>query len=116
VEDPWKKVKDKFKVGDIVEGEIHKIEEFGIMVKLDDEIHGLAHVSELSDGQMLDLKTLREKFKIGEKAKFEVISVEPSEHRLGLRLEGVQGRKVKPVKEVKDEEKVEEAKEEEVKE
>ncbi len=108
VEDPWKKVKDKFKSGDIVEGEIHKIEEFGIMVKLDDEIHGLAHVSELSDGQMLDLKTLREKFKIGEKAKFEVISVEPSEHRLGLRLEGVQGRRVKVAKD----EKVEEVKEE----
>lgn len=95
VEDPWKKVKDKFKSGDIVEGEIHKIEDFGIMVKLDDEIHGLAHVSELSDGQMLDLKALREKFKIGEKMKFEVISVEPSEHRLGLRLEGVKGRVAK---------------------
>jgi len=124
VEDPWKKVKDKFKAGDIVEGEIHKIEEFGIMVKLDDEIHGLAHVSELSDGQMLDLKTLREKFKIGEKSKFEVISVEPSEHRLGLRLEGVQGRKVKVAKDdhVKAsndahvaEEKVEEVKEDEKK-
>jgi len=118
VEDPWKKVKDKFKAGDIVEGEIHKIEEFGIMVKLDDEIHGLAHVSELSDGQMLDIKTLREKFKIGEKFKFEVISVEPSEHRLGLRLEGVQGRRVKVAKEEKVEdvkvEKSEEKKEEEV--
>jgi len=116
VDDPWKKVKDKFKVEEIVEGEIHKIEDFGIMVKLDDEIHGLAHVSELSDGQMLDLKALREKFKIGEKARFEVISVEPSEHRLGLRLEGVKGKK--SVKEDpstnaqgKIEEKVEEVKE-----
>jgi len=110
VEDPWKKVKDKFKTGDIVEGEIHKIEDFGIMVKLDEHIHGLAHVSELADGQMLDLKALRDKFKIGEKMKFEVISVEPSEHRLGLRLEGVKGRGEK--KEVAEEKKGEEKKSE----
>lgn len=109
VDDPWKKVKDKFKVGEVVEGIVHKIEEFGVMVKLDDEIHGLAHVSELSDGQMLDLKTLKEKFVAGEKMKFEVISVEPSEHRLGLRLAGVRGRKVKSEEPV---EKVEEAKKE----
>lgn len=127
IDDPWKKVKDKFKVGEVVEGLVHKIEEFGVMVKLDDEIHGLAHVSELSDGQMLDLKTLKEKFPAGEKMKFEVISVEPSEHRLGLRLAGVKPRKAKKdeakedVKETKEdpstsvqgkEEKVEEKKEE----
>ncbi|KKQ27083.1 MAG: RNA binding S1 domain protein [Candidatus Magasanikbacteria bacterium GW2011_GWC2_37_14] len=108
VEDPWKKVKDKYKVGDIVEGLIHKTELFGLMIKLDDEIHGLAHLSELTDSPDVDNKALKEKFAVGSKHNFEIISIEPSEHRLGLKLEGVKGKK--PVKAEKAEKKVKEDK------
>lgn len=100
VEDPWKKVKDKYKVGQIVEGKVHKVEPFGLMVKLDEEIHGLAHLSELFDGPAA-FEQLKERFKINEKHNFEIISIDPSEHRLGLKLEGVKGRKA--VKAKKDE-------------
>src|SRR3989338_3522929 len=49
VEDPWKSVKDKYKIGDKVKGKVLKIETFGLMIGLDKDIHGLAHISELSD-------------------------------------------------------------------
>lgn len=94
VEDPWKKVKDKYKTGQIVEGVIHKIEPFGLMVKLDDDIHGLAHLSELSD-TAVNVEQWKEQFKIGQTCKFEIITIEPSEHRLGLKLEGIKSKKVK---------------------
>ncbi len=93
VDDPWKKVKDKYKVGQIVEGIVHKSEPFGLMIKLDDEIHGLAHISELSDNPNVDYKEVKEKFLFGSKHNFEIITIDPSEHRLGLKLEGVNGRK-----------------------
>lgn len=105
INDPWKSVKDKYTVGQIVEGEIHKIEAFGLMVKLDDDIHGLAHISEVSNKVVHDVKELREMFKMGETRKFEIINIEPSEHRLGLRLEGVKPRETKKKK--KSEEAVE---------
>lgn len=92
VDDPWKHVKEKYKVGEIVEGIVHKVEPFGLMVKLDDQIHGLAHISELSDAPMNDIKDLRDKFPIGSKHRFEVMNVEPAEHRLGLKVEGVKGK------------------------
>ena len=92
VDDPWKKVKDKYAIGQVVEGEVHKVEPFGLMVKLDDEIHGLAHISEVSDGAVADVNQLREMFKVGQKYSFEVVTVEPAEHRLGLKLEGVKGK------------------------
>ena len=104
VDDPWKSVKEKYKVGETLNGEIHKIENFGLMVKLDEDIHGLAHISELS---ARDAAELRERFTIGQKSDFEVISIEPSEHRLGLKLLGD-----KKTKEVVKEEKAEEPKEE----
>ena len=92
VDDPWKSVKDKYTIGQVVEGVVHKIEAFGLMVKLDDQIHGLAHLSEISDAPIADLKDLREKFTLGEKYRFEIVSIEPAEHRLGLKLEGVKGK------------------------
>ncbi len=107
VDDPWKSVKEKYTIGQIVKGEVHKVESFGLMVKLDNEIHGLAHISDLSDKRVADPKELLVKFEIGKPYNFEIISIEPGEHRLGLRLEGVKKKESK-----KEDEKVEEKKEE----
>jgi len=118
IDDPWKKVKDNYKVGSKVEGKIIKVEPFGLMVALDDDIHGLAHISEISDKPIEDIKS---EFKIGETREFEIVSLEPAEHRLGLRIAGVKGKVKKekkddskkeekaetPVEEVKKEEKAE---------
>jgi small subunit ribosomal protein S1 len=100
VDDPWKSVKDKYTIGQIVEGVVHKIEAFGLMVKLDDQIHGLAHLSEISDAPIADVKDLREKFTLGGTYRFEIVSIEPAEHRLGLKLEGVKGKTRVPKKEL----------------
>ncbi|MBU1901608.1 hypothetical protein KKG82_04545, partial [Patescibacteria group bacterium] len=80
---------------------------FGLMVKLDSNIHGLAHISELSNKAISDLSELKSMFVIGEDHEFEIINIEPAEHRLGLRLAGVKPKK----QEKKTEEKVEENKE-----
>ena len=92
IDDPWKSVKDTYKVGQITEGEIHKVEPFGLMVRLDDQIHGLAHISELSDSIMSE-GSLRDQFKEGERHRFEIMNIEPAEHRLGLKLEGVKSKR-----------------------
>tara|TARA_Y100001970_G_C14147971_1_gene810941 strand:+ start:220 stop:1416 length:1197 start_codon:yes stop_codon:yes gene_type:complete len=88
-DDPWKTVKETYTEGQKVDGTIHKIEPFGLMVKLDDHIHGLAHISEVSNTPVHDLAQLKEMFSIGEIKKFEIITIDPTEHRLGLRVEGV---------------------------
>jgi len=89
IEDPWKLVKDKYKEGEKVTGKILKIEPFGLMVSLDKDIHGLAHISELSDEPVVNIT---DKFKVGQELEFEIMSVEPAEHRLGLKVAGVKGK------------------------
>ena len=93
VQDPWKAVKDLYKVGQIVKGEVHKVEPFGLMVKLDDEIHGLAHISELSDKTIHDSRELESMFEVGKEYDFEIVNIEPAEHRLGLRAAGLKKKK-----------------------
>ena len=89
IEDPWKSVKERYKVGDTIKGKVLKIEPFGLMVGLDKDIHGLAHISELSDQPITNLA---DKFKVGQELEFDLVSLEPAEHRLGLKLAGVKGK------------------------
>ncbi len=83
IDDPWKNVAEKYNINDIVEGTILKINPFGFFVELDPDIHGLAHVSEMDKTPGADITHLG---KIGETKKFRIVSIEPTEHRLGLSL------------------------------
>ena len=78
------------------------------MVKLDDEIHGLAHISELSDKTIHDSRELESMFEVGKEYDFEIVNIEPAEHRLGLRAAGLKKKKKEETnEEVKEEVKVE---------
>lgn len=105
VDDPWKSVGERYKVGQEVQGTILKVNPFGFFVELDPEIHGLAHVSELSDKPVTDVHSLG---KAGDVVTFKIVSIEPKQHRLGLSLKGV-GKTDAPVEEAKAEEVKEEA-------
>ncbi|PIR73252.1 MAG: 30S ribosomal protein S1 [Candidatus Moranbacteria bacterium CG10_big_fil_rev_8_21_14_0_10_35_21] len=106
--DPWSEVDKKYKVGDIVDGTAHKINRFGIFVYLDQDIHGLAHISEMAE--VYPGKNLDELVKAGEKYLWKILSVEPATHRMGLVLakkgdKSAPAKKEKAVKEEKATEK-----------
>jgi small subunit ribosomal protein S1 len=106
-QDPWAGIAEKYKIGQQVEGKVIKVNPFGLFVELDKDIHGLAHVSELSDKQTMSLPDIEKIAKPGDSKTFTIVSIEPSEHRLGLSLVGLSKKK----KEKKDEDKKEETKE-----
>lgn len=81
--DPWVKAASKYKVGDVVKGEVTKITPFGAFVSLDEEIDGLVHISELSADHIVDPGQIVE---LGKGYQFKIISIEPESHRLGLSL------------------------------
>mgnify|MGYP001578111728 CR=1 FL=1 len=83
IPDPWKQAAEKYKVGDAVSGTVLKLNPYGAFVELDPDIHGLAHVSELTKGGEQDMSKL---LAVGEKRMFKILSIEPAAHRLGLGL------------------------------
>jgi len=87
VPDPWKNVGDKYRIGQLVKGKILKANPFGFFVELDPDIHGLAHISELSRKPVRDLSEIA---KPGDVLSFMVVSVEPDQHRLGLSLKALE--------------------------
>lgn len=92
MKDPWQEATQKYKEGTVVEGEILKVNPFGLFVKLDEEIHGLAHISELG---LKPKEKISEIFSAGEKREFEIINISPEEHRLGLKLADKKSKKDK---------------------
>ncbi len=92
-EDPWKNIHKKYKVGDKVKGKVLKLNDFGAFVELDKDIHGLAHISELSD---YPIQSPSEVLEIGKTYDFKIVSLEPSEHRLGLSIKALKEKKSSP--------------------
>lgn len=90
--DPWEDAVKKYKLGQIVMGKVLKLAPFGAFIELDPDIHGLAHLGELSEEKIQDASAV---LKEGEECEFKIISIEPQEHRLGLSIKAL---KEKPPK------------------
>ncbi len=85
--DPWLDAIKRYSVGQNVKGSITKVTPFGAFVQLDDDIHGLVHISELS---LKQIKDPAEVVAAGDKKEFKILSIEPGEHRLGLSLKAIE--------------------------
>lgn len=86
VEDPWKQAVERYTIGQVVKGKILKINPFGAFVELDEHIHGLAHISELSHEMIRDP---RDVVSTDETYKFKILTIDPKNHRLGLSLKAL---------------------------
>lgn len=86
VPDPWIEATKKYKVETVIEGEVNRITPFGAFVKLDDEINGLIHISEISEDELDDTS---ETLKVGDKVKAKIIQIDPDEHRVALSVKAL---------------------------
>jgi len=85
-EDPWLEAAKKYKIGKVIQGEISRVTPFGAFLKLDDDINGLIHVSEITDKEIKDPS---EVLKVGDKVEAKIIAIEPDEHRVGLSIKAL---------------------------
>jgi ribosomal protein S1 len=72
----------KYNLGDIAEGTVNSMNNYGIFVTLEKDLSGLVHTSELPEG----VKDPKEIAKVGEPIRVKIISLDPKEHRLGFSL------------------------------
>lgn len=84
--DPWESINDRFKVGDMVTGQVAKIASFGAFVNLNGDIDGLIHISQLSEDHVERVKDV---IKVGDEITARVIKVDSIERRIGLSIKAV---------------------------
>jgi small subunit ribosomal protein S1 len=85
--DPWETAEGKYGIGEIFEGTITNIVNFGAFVRLEEGLEGLIHNSEW--GQVGSPQSVRE----GDSVQVRVISLDSERHRMGLSLEKISGNK-----------------------
>jgi len=84
--DPWVVKATSMKEGQLVEGTITHLTKFGAFAKLDEDLEGLIHISELSDQRINHPK---EVVKEGDVVTLRVIKVDAERRRIGLSLRKV---------------------------
>ncbi|MBI2574036.1 MAG: S1 RNA-binding domain-containing protein [Candidatus Wildermuthbacteria bacterium] len=80
-EDPWKEVEGKYKKFDQIKGKVTKLNPFGAFVEVEPRIQGLCHISEFGTR-----KKMEEAIAAGETYDFQILELNPAEHRMSLKL------------------------------
>jgi small subunit ribosomal protein S1 len=85
-EDPWQSKVEKFSVGQLVEGVITRLTKFGAFARLEGDLEGLIHISEISDHR---IEHPKEVLKDGDVKTLRIIRIDTDQHRIGLSLRKV---------------------------
>ena len=81
-EDPWETdIPKRFAPGNTVNGEVTKVTNFGVFVKLEENLEGLLHISELADYKVEDPEDV---VQVGEQLEVRVLRVDTEERKIGL--------------------------------
>jgi small subunit ribosomal protein S1 len=81
--DPWANVEDRYTVGQVIDGTVTNVVNFGAFVCVEDGLEGLVHVSELADGHFLHPRNVVHE---GERVRARITSIDGLGRRLGLSL------------------------------
>ncbi|KYH35764.1 hypothetical protein CLTEP_01570 [Clostridium tepidiprofundi DSM 19306] len=83
---PWDKITQKYKIGDIVEGTVVKIADFGAFIEIEPGIEGLVHVTELSNEMNMKPSSI---VNIGDIVKVKILDIDENKKKLSLSMKEV---------------------------
>lgn len=84
--DPWLQKVERLREGQLVQGVITHLTKFGAFARLDEDLEGLIHVSEISEQRISHPK---EVVKEGESVTLRIIKIDPERRRIGLSMRKV---------------------------
>lgn len=79
--DPWEAVIREHPVGSRIEGEVVRVLDFGVFVRIEEGVEGLVHVSQLSTEHVDKPSSI---YSVGDKVEAEVINIDLQERKIGL--------------------------------
>ncbi len=81
-EDPWATdIPNRYQQGQLVNGKVTKITNFGVFVGLEDGLEGLLHISELADHKV---ENPQDVVSVGDEIEVKILRVDSEERKIGL--------------------------------
>lgn len=90
-EDPWKSIISEYQVGDIVEGKVVRLADFGAFVEISAGVEGLVHVSEISSKHIQKPSDVLNR---GDKVEVEILKIDQENKKLSLSIKEAEGHSV----------------------
>jgi small subunit ribosomal protein S1 len=81
--DPWATVEENYPPGAYVQGDVVRVTPYGAIVKLEDDIEGLLHISEIAGRR---INRVEDVLDAGDRIKVKIINITPKERRINLSL------------------------------
>jgi small subunit ribosomal protein S1 len=81
--DPWSDIDSFFRIGDVVQGTVSKITNFGAFVELKDGIDGLVHISQIQEDRVEKVKDV---LKPAQAVTARVVKIDREQRRIGLSI------------------------------
>jgi ribosomal protein S1 len=101
---PWEDAATRFHPGLVVTGKVSRLTDFGAFVELEPGIEGLIHISELAPQR---IRRAKDVVQVGQEVQVKVLSVDPTQRRIGLSLKQALAKPEEPAAVEEAEEEVE---------
>ena len=84
--DVWEGFFNRHQEGDVVDGKISRLTDFGAFVEIEEGVEGLLHVSELDEEHV---EKPEDRLKVGESYRMKIIKMSEVERKIGLSIRAV---------------------------
>lgn len=81
--EPWSVINEKYEVGQVVEGKVVQIKEYGAFVELEPGLDGLVHISEVANKRVTDIA---EELEIGQAVAAKILEIDTERKRISLSI------------------------------
>lgn len=88
LDDPWESLEERFKEGDVVQGRVVSLADFGAFVEVEPGLDGLVHVTELAWTGRINHP--REVLEIGAEVGVKVVGIDTENRRLSLSIKALE--------------------------
>lgn len=84
IKHPWENIEEKYPIGEVVEGKVVSITDYGAFIELETGIEGLIHISEMSWSQ--HIKHPSQLLNVGQNIEAKILSIESENKKISLGL------------------------------
>jgi small subunit ribosomal protein S1 len=84
--DPWSLVEESYQIGQVVEGTISGVVDFGAFARIEDGVEGLIHISELAEGDFMHPRNVVQQ---GDQVTMRILKIDSQNRRMALSLRQV---------------------------
>ncbi|MDW7676023.1 MAG: 30S ribosomal protein S1, partial [Bacillota bacterium] len=85
--EPWKVAGEKYQVGEVIEGEVVRLVDFGAFVEIEPGLDGLVHISQISEAHVAKPSDVLQK---GQKVQVKILDINVSDQRMSLSMAAIE--------------------------